>query len=33
MTVIDDRELPGARPLTLAAAEAFRERIEAELGA
>jgi len=31
VTVIDERELPGARPLTLAAAEAFRERIEAEL--
>jgi branched-chain amino acid aminotransferase len=26
-----DRELPGARPLTLAAAEAFRERVQAEL--
>ena len=33
VTVIDDRELPGARPLTLAAAEAFRERVQAELAA
>jgi branched-chain amino acid aminotransferase len=33
VTVIDDREFPGARPLTLAAAEAFRARVEAELAA
>jgi branched-chain amino acid aminotransferase len=33
VTVIDERELPGARPLTLAAAEALRERIAAELEA
>lgn len=33
VTVIDDRELPGARPLTLAAAEAFAERVQAELAA
>ncbi len=33
VTVIDDRELPGTRPLTLAAAEAFRECVEAELAA
>ena len=32
VSVIDDRELPGARPLTLAAAEALRRRIAAELG-
>jgi branched-chain amino acid aminotransferase len=31
VTVIDDRELPGARPVTLAAAEALHRRIEAEL--
>jgi branched-chain amino acid aminotransferase len=33
VTVIDEREFPGARPLTLAAAEAFRTRVEAELAA
>ena len=33
VTVIDDRELPGARPLTVAAADAFRARVEAELAA
>ena len=33
VTVIDDRELPGVRPLTLAAAEAFHQRVEAELAA
>ncbi len=33
VSVIDDREFPGARPLTLAAAEAFRERVQAELAA
>jgi branched-chain amino acid aminotransferase len=33
VTVIDDRELPGARPLTLAAAEAFRQRVDEELAA
>jgi branched-chain amino acid aminotransferase len=33
VTVIDDREFPGARPLTLAAAEAFSERVKAELAA
>jgi branched-chain amino acid aminotransferase len=33
VTVIDDRELPGVRPLTLAAADGFRERVEAELAA
>src|SRR3989440_5209448 len=31
VTVIDDRELPGARPVTLAAADALHRRIEAEL--
>jgi branched-chain amino acid aminotransferase len=33
VTVIDDRELPGTRPVTLAAAKGLRERIEAELAA
>jgi branched-chain amino acid aminotransferase len=33
VTVIDEREFPGARPLTLAAAEAFRARVESELAA
>jgi branched-chain amino acid aminotransferase len=33
VTVIDDRELPGARPVTVAAANALRQRIEAELAA
>jgi branched-chain amino acid aminotransferase len=33
VTVIDDREFPGARPLTLAAGRAFRERVEADLAA
>jgi len=31
VTVIDDRELPGGRPVTVAAANALRQRIEAEL--
>src|SRR2546423_155959 len=31
--VIDARELPGPGPLTMAAAEAFRARVEAELAA
>ena len=33
VTVIDHRELPGERPLSLAAGEAFRARLEAELAA
>ena len=33
VSVIDDRELPGARPLTLAAGQGLRARIDAELAA